>query len=125
MVIAVNPRQSFEYVIQSERDLKPELQTVWICRCLDAREEAEVNDVLLGGLDTRDLVVRSGSVQRETLLRGLTGWVNFRDVSGADVQQPTKDRPIGELLDLIPSVVRGEIANAIARRGKLSEAEKD
>lgn len=128
MPIALNPRQEFEYVLECDRQLPVEQQTVFVLRGLTVSEQADLEDrlaVLRGG----DIAMQSGT-QKVTILRlGLVGWRNFRTADETEVLfEAVKGHPrhvTDGCLDRLDPEWRTELCNAITERGRLSRAEKN
>jgi hypothetical protein len=128
MPIALNPRQEFDYVLECDRTLPPEQQTVFRLRSLTVGEQADLEDSLAVRRG-EDLGINVGSQKLRILRLGLVGWSNFRDAAGAEVPfEAIKGHPrhvTDVCLDRLDSEWRTELANAITERGRLAPAEKN
>lgn len=121
MAIAVDPERTFDYVLQEERDLPIEQQTVWKIKVLTARELAEIEDNTSRIDKEGVLQVRHGSVVLNTLRKGLRGWENFQDAQGNPV--PFRDNngvPREDNFDRMRPAWRREICNAITEQNRLT-----
>ena len=117
MVIARSTRENIPFVLQAERDLPPEQQTVFKIATLN-------HDTMLALLQ----MMAEGQARKwikVALAAGLRGWTNFRDadgnetefrrsdrtltIHGIEVQRPVTDKT----LDSIPSELLLELAQAI------------
>ena len=128
MPIALDPKATFEYVLEDDRALPPEEQTVFNLRGLTVAEEARVADSMISGLPGQDeLSFRSGTHQLTVLRYGLRGWTGFLDSEGKPVQFETSNgspRQVKDAsLDRILPKYRTEIVNAILERGSVNEDE--
>ena len=128
MPIALDPKATFEYVLEDDRSLPTEEQTVFTLRGLTVAEEARVADSMISGLPGQDeLSFRSGTHQLTGLRYGLRGWSNFKDSEGSAVPfETTNGNPRNvkdSSLDRILPAYRTELVNAILERGSVNEAE--
>jgi len=128
MPIALDPKATFEYVLEDDQSLPPEEQTVFTLRGLTVAEEARVADSMISGLPGQDeLSFRSGTHQLTVLRYGLRGWTGFLDSEGKSVQFETSNgspRQVKDAsLDRILPKYRTELVNAILERGSVNEDE--
>lgn len=139
MPIALDPKETFSYVLEDERKLPEDDQTVFQLRGLTISEEASLNNSLIASdMGGEEMKWKTGDYQLNTLKRGLIGWSNFRDATGNEVACEIVERTgfrkktsgkvedpgvALECLDRLSSAHRTELANAIGNRGKVSEAE--
>jgi hypothetical protein len=128
MPIALNPKSTFAYVLECDRDLPTEEQTIFHLRGLTVSEEASVSDsMILAHGGSNDLTFRAGTHQLTVLRFGLRGWDNLRDGDGAEVPfEQTKGHPrhiTDECLDRLEGRWRQELVNAILERGQVTAAE--
>lgn len=129
MPIALNPRDTFDYVLECDRDLPEEQQTVFVLRGLTVAQEAKVSDSMISTVAGSDEIhMRAGSHALTILRMGLRGWRNFKDESGADVpfEEDKSRRPRGisdECLDRLHPAWRTELANAIDSHGRVTSEE--
>ena len=107
-----------DYVCKGDRDLPREQQTVFRVQYLNAKEQAELRDMLYGvsGMgETRSEKFLTGTVALKALKFGLKGWDNFNyDDTGEPI--PFNE----ENFSCIPPKERDEIATHI--RGTEGEA---
>jgi hypothetical protein len=128
MPIALDPKATFEYVLEDDQSLPKEDQTVFTLRGLTVAEEARVADSMISGLPGQDeLSFRSGTHQLTVLRYGLRGWTGFLDGEGKPVAFETSNgspRHVKDSsLDRILPKYRTELVNAILERGSVNEAE--
>ena len=77
---ALNPKATFTYVLEADRDLPDghPYKTVFTLRGLTIDEEEQVANKLFGGkMGTDEISLNSGSHGRAILDLGLEGWDNF------------------------------------------------
>lgn len=126
MAIAINPTQTFDYVLRADRELPAEEQTVWKLRGLSHRERAQVEDNLATQGGDGQLSFRIGSQRLEILKAGLLGFENFLDAEGRPVPFDRQGAAVHDrTLDRIAEADATELANAITARNSLSEKESD
>jgi hypothetical protein len=128
MPIALDPKATFEYVLEDDQVLPKEEQTVFTLRGLTVAEEARVADSMIAGLPGQDeLSFRSGTHQLTVLRYGLRGWSGFSDGTGNAVEfQMTTTHPKqvkDTSLDRLLAKHRTELVNAILERGSVNEDE--
>lgn len=128
MPIALDPKATFDYVLEDDRDLPTDDQTVFTLRGLTVAEEARVADSMISSIPGQEeLAFRSGTHQLTVLRFGLRGWSNFKNGDGAYVDFGTsKGNPrhvTDESLDRLLSRHRTELVGAVLDRGSISEAE--
>lgn len=128
MPIALDPKATFEYVLEDDQSLPSEEQTVFTLRGLTVAEEARVADSMISGLPGQDeLSFRSGTHQLTVLRYGLRGWTGFLDSEGKSVQFETSNGSPRQVkdssLDRILPKYRTELVNAILERGSVNEDE--
>ncbi len=128
MAIAVDPKQTFQYVLKCDRDLADEEQTVFELRGLTTAEEARVADSMITSVPGEsELSLRSGTHQLTLLRAGLRGWRNLRDAAGVEVPfESTKGHPgsvTDKSLDRLLPAWRTELANAVSERGEIDVVE--
>lgn len=129
MPIALDPKATFEYILECDRGLPEEQRTVFQLRGLTVAEEARIEDSLMETSGGGSFALRSGS-QKVTILRlGLCGWRNFRDAQGQEIAfERVKGNPqhvTDACLDRLAPDWRTELCNAITERGRLTRAEKN
>lgn len=101
------------YVLNAERNLPPNEQTVFLIRPLGARESAEVQDIII--LDGEN-VLNINQMLLERVARGLVGWKNFADSDGKPVEFSEK---IEENLNRVTPYI-SELSTAIKAISELS-----
>lgn len=128
MPIALDPKATFDYVLEDDRKLEQSEQTVFVLRGLTVAEEAKVADSMISSIPGQEeLTFRSGTHQLTILRHGLRGWRNFRSADGSEVPfETTKGSPrqvTDECLDRLSPLHRQELVAAIMDRGTISEEE--
>jgi len=128
MPIALDPKATFEYVLEDDQALPKEEQTVFTLRGLTVAEEARVADSMIAGLPGQDeLSFRSGTHQLTVLRYGLRGWSGFNDGTGNAVEflmTTTHPKQVKDTsLDRLLAKHRTELVNAILERGSVNEDE--
>jgi hypothetical protein len=128
MPIALDPKATFEYVLEDDRQLEQGEQTIFTLRGLTVAEEAKVADSMISSIPGQEeLTFRSGTHQLTILRHGLRGWRNFLNGEGAEVPfETTKGSPrqvTDECLDRLSPAHRQELVAAIMDRGTISEDE--
>ncbi len=135
MARAIDPRQTFEFVLPEDEHLPEDApdKTVWILRALSPSEEAEIGDDLAvfsnPGTDGQETKIRSATAALKTLRKGLQGWRKHLDDAGQPVE--FKGTKIGstngarieatdEDIGRIHPRHRNRIANAITTAGKVT-----
>ncbi len=112
-----DPNTPRDYIVQDERGLAPEQQSIFKIKNLTVREVERLKNSLFakqgfGEKATEKLLI--GSQERQALEMGLAGWENFLDQEG---------NPIPFILanfDYIPPKYRAEIALEIRGESELS-----
>jgi len=128
MPIALDPQATFDYVLEDDRKLPKEEQTVFTLRGLTVSEEARVADTMISSIPGQEeLAFRSGTHQLTVLRQGLRGWSNFNSPEGEEVPfDKSRAHPkviTDDCLDRLSSVHRQEIVSAILDRGAVTESE--
>lgn len=128
MPIALDPKATFEYVLEDDRTLDAEAQTRFTLRGLTVAEEARVADSMISSIPGQEeLSFRSGTHQLTVLRYGLRGWTNFLTAEGTQVPfEVSKGSPrhvTDECLDRLLPRHRQELVGVILERGSVSEAE--
>lgn len=125
-MIALTPKERFSYVLECDRNLPEDEQTVFELRPLSIAEETKVQDALFGGGDA-GMTMRTGTGQLMRLRFGLVGCKNLLDASGSEVPfETSKGSPrhvTDAFLERLGPDARAELSDAIAERGEVSEAE--
>jgi hypothetical protein len=128
MPIALDPKATFEYILEDDRKLPEEDRTVFKLRGLTVSEEARVADSMISSVPGQEeLSFRSGTHQLTVLRFGLRGWSNFKDSEGNEVPFELNSRHprhiTDEALDRLLPKYRTELVNAIMERGTVTESE--
>ena len=128
MPIALDPKATFEYVLEDDRKLPLEEQTTFTLRGLTVAEEAKVADSMISSTPGADeLTFRSGTHQLTVLRQGLRGWANLLDGNGKAVSfEKERAHPsfvTDACLDRLLPIHRTELVSAILDRGSISEEE--
>lgn len=128
MPIALDPKSTFPYVLEDDRESAADAQTVFNLRGLTVAEEASVSDsMILATAGADELSFRAGTHQLTVLRHGLRGWSNFHDAEGKpvpfDLQKGHPRHVTDECLDRLLPKYRQELTNAILERGAITEDE--
>jgi len=128
MPIALDPKATFEYVLEDDRKIPEEDRTVFTLRGLTVAEEARVADNMIASIPGQEeLSFRSGTHQLTVLRFGLRGWKNFKSSDEKDVPfEMGRGNPrqvTDEALDRLLPRHRQELVSAIMDRGSISESE--
>ena len=128
MPIALDPKATFDYILEDDRSLDESGQTVFTLRGLTVAEEARVADNMISSIPGQDeLSFRSGTHQLTVLRFGMRGWTNFKDASGGEVrfetERGTPKHVTDVCLDRMLARHRTELSNAILERGSVTEKE--
>lgn len=124
MPIALDPSETFEYVLECDRDLPEGEQTTFTLRGLTGAERDRIDDMLIVRNVDGSQSYRTGSATTAALRYGLKGWGGFRDAGGGEVSfKAVRGTVTDECLDRLAPAWRTELANAITSRGEVSEAE--
>lgn len=135
MARAIDPRQTFEFILPEDRDLPDDApdKTVWILRPLTPSEEASIGDDMTvfrnSGTDEQEGKIRSATAALRTLRLGLQGWRCLVNDAGEPVE--FKGRKVGttggariEATDDDIAHIQGRhrnlIANAITTAGRVT-----
>lgn len=126
MVIAINPKATFEYVLEADRELPQDQQTVWILGYLTLGERAEIEDGIAFGDAEGRTNYRVGSTKLETLRRALRDVRNFVDESGREVPLETQGQYVHpRFLDRLADAWATELSNEVDRRSRVTEKDSD
>jgi len=128
MPIALDPKATFQFVLEDDRSLPEKDRTVFTLRGLTVSEEARVADSMISSVPgAEELSFRSGTHQLTVLRYGLRSWENFSSSGGGEISfELSKSHPrcvTDECLDRLSSAHRTELCNAILDRGAVTEAE--
>lgn len=121
MAIAVDPKQSFPYVLKEDRALPSSEQTVWKLQAPTTRHEKDAT------LESQ----RSGVHAAIYLCRyRISGWENYRvrrddgQIVAVEAEFAKDGGLTDKVLDLIPLHWKIELSDAIYELGKPSESDK-
>ena len=123
MAIAIDPREVFEYVLEADRELPEDEQTVWLLKPMSYKEERALKRRLSSGKAV-DLVDATEDILRDNL----RGWKvgTFRKADGTEIAPDVVDgKATEETLGMIDHSWRTELANAITSRGRLTVKDSD
>tara|TARA_Y100000310_G_scaffold336739_1_gene422116 strand:- start:28309 stop:28701 length:393 start_codon:yes stop_codon:yes gene_type:complete len=128
MPIALDPKATFEYVLEDDTGLPEEDRTVFTLRGLTVAEEARVADNMIASIPGQEeLSFRSGTHQLTVLRFGLRGWRNFKAADEKEVPFETgRGNPhhvTDAALDRLLPRYRQELVSAIMDRGSITEPE--
>jgi len=115
-----------EYILESDRKLSSEEQTVFFLRPLSALEYAEIQDNLIfddGVKNKKQPKVKNWNQNSIIMLQyGLTGWKNAKDSSGKVVEFDKGDWQ--KNINVLPISARFELSNVIFEMTFLTESDK-
>jgi hypothetical protein len=122
MPIAVDPEQTWDFVVPSERDLPEESQTVFILKPLDLRAEKRMAELSRG----QENVAGASEAGTYVLKMGLAGWRNFRNTKGEAINFDVgrDGHPTDVTLGRIDLSSRMELVKAILYRNGITEDEQ-
>lgn len=138
MVLALTPEREFDYILDEERGLDPDRQTVWRLRALSYSERERVLGRVGSNIAGKAQLGRYAHESiRDALRCGLLGWLNFPDPNtGAEapfdtvapggneawIKRPAI--PTDQTLELIPFEYWPELAQAIIHGSQLQEGDR-
>ena len=128
MPIALDPKATFSYILEDDRNAPEGEATVFELRGLSVAEEARVADSMISSIPGQEeLAFRSGTHQLTVLRAGLRGWENFLSAEGNAIPfERTKGNPrhvTDDCLDRLSSRHRTELVGGILERGSVTEQE--
>ena len=128
MPIALDPKATFEFVLEDDRKLPEEDRTVFTLRGLTVAEEARVADNMIASIPGQEeLSFRSGPHQLTVLRFGLRGWKHFKASDDSDVPfelgRGNPRQVTDDALDRLIPRHRQERVAAIMDRGSITESE--
>lgn len=87
MVIAIDPKEEFDYVLKADRELPEEQQTVFKLRPLSHTQRTKLQDMEYRWERGTDVIsMPQGSMSHQILQCGLAGWTNLRDAEGNEIE---------------------------------------
>ena len=107
-----------EYILECDKKLKPEEQTIFTLKPLSAKEYAEAQDNII--VD-KSRIKNFSSYSLEVLRLGLKGWKNFRDQAGVEI--PFSE-DIDENINWLDISYRYELSTRITELSSLPESKK-
>lgn len=128
MPIALDPKATFTYILEDDRQAEPSQRTEFTLRGLTVGEEARVADSMISSVPGEDeLTYRSGTHQLTVLRYGLRGWSKFMDSDNKEIPfEVTKGNPrhvTDDCLDRLSAKHRQELTSAVLERGEVSKDE--
>lgn len=138
MVVALTPGETWDYVLEEDRERPEDERTTFLLATLDYEAHREIHDKALGttrgGISEGSLEIRQGSAIDKILRCGLRGWRNFKDTDGHDVEFKTETvhvfagkkriQPTTETLGRLSQQWCVELAEAIQRNNRVEVAER-
>ena len=123
MTVAIDPTVSIDFVTNEDKKLPKEEQTTWLVRPLTERELRDINKSMKYNVKTEEINVTDLEVEAKALRLGLTGWKNFLDPKGKQVEAEfTKQKTLqATSIDRIPPGVRTSLANYITSGSRFTE----
>lgn len=126
-MIITRPRKGREYVLESERDLPTEEQTVFLLDDLKERDRVKVMDSFAVGQSEDGTTIRGTGTRTYLVLKGgLRGWRNLTDDTGLDVPCGLEGNVITDAsLEMLPWSVKDELVGEIMRSNVLDASDKE
>jgi hypothetical protein len=131
MPTAIDPKETFEYVLECDRELPGEQQTIFELSHMTCRQREKIENEMTGSKlgkkkrDTSELTIRTGSTELAVLDAGLMGWRNFKNKHGEEIEfSRTATTVRRECLDYLHSDYREELAEAITEVSRITEDER-
>jgi len=127
MVIARDPGQSVDYVLEEDRSLDPKDQTRFKIKFLTNRQRAEIEDNIGKMNKDGSYELRAGSYPMDIVKLGLMGWEGFKNENGEDVpftKTSGTDKASEKSLDYLRPAWITELANAITEKNTITEDEQ-
>lgn len=128
-MIFTRPRERREYVLERERDLPPDAQTIFILDDILERDRVRVMDTWRVEIG-KDAPVMSGSGTRvyQAVRAGLRGWRNAKYEDGSEVPfetEPGSAYPTDATLALLPWEDKLELSQEILADMIPTEVDKE
>lgn len=119
VALAVSSSSTFEYVLEENREDKPEDQAVFLLRPPTVAEDEKY-------LNNAGTLAKIGTKAHEMLRAHLRGWRNFLAEDGTEVEFEARKsgEPADSSLEAIPIRYRVELMNAITSRGRVADSEE-
>ena len=126
MPIFTRPRDKFEYVLKSERDLPEEAQTIFLLADLKERHRVKIMDSFRVNVEEGDSTSVGGSGSRiyMAVKYGLVGWRNAKYADGTPVPFETESGsrvPTDDTLGMLSWADKMEIAEVVLEAAYPSE----
>lgn len=132
MALARSTRETFPYVLEADRRLPKEQQTLFRLRRLSNAQMLAIDNLVTVDAQTGAVAMRAGDQKVAALRAGLAGWENFNDEGGAPVpfrtdtgtrvvHGVTVENPVAmETLDQLRTEDARELAAAILAGNQLT-----
>jgi len=120
MPIAIDPGRVVDYVLEADRKLPKEKQTIFKVKVLRATELARLQDEFSVFNRDGSFTIKTGSKELAILDMGITGWENFKDKNGKTIPFDEKNP---DRWDVLRRDYRTELANFITEQTQLNEDE--
>lgn len=85
MAVARTTRETFDFVLEADRALPPEQQTVFHLRSLSQATMMAIENLMTIDPSMATMSLRSGDQKLLVLRAGLAGWTRFMDADGVEV----------------------------------------
>jgi len=135
MVKPISPNAEYRYILECDRNLPAEEQTVFILRPLTYAEYTQIEDNVIEstsevrrgyrkkGGDEFKMKILSGSQEKRILCSGIKRIENFKDENGNEIEWDFhwKDSDKMKVLSMLKPVYRRELANVITEASYLDE----
>ena len=131
MILAVNPKEVFEYVSLTERHLPVDEQTIFKLQRLSPRLNAEVDNEsikVVGAGETSSTQITTGTQKLLTWKYGIKGWKNMKaDPSDKeDVKWKSgNDDELEESIGRIPPNILDELYNVLRGNEELLRPQRE
>ena len=133
MPLAINPNVPFDYVLDCDRALPKEEQTLFRLKVLTPNELAEIEDgSATFDTNSQQVTIKTGTKVINILKKGLVGVINLKLADGSDVKFTTtkiggrfpREEADDKFLSYLHPNWRRELANAITEQFRLTEEEE-
>jgi hypothetical protein len=131
-MIALDPRQTRNYILEADRELPEDQQTIFKLKDLDEGTLIRLMDSIeVTRGDNGEARISSGGMGTRvyTIVQaGLVGWRNLRDGAGNSIpfhKNEVTNKIDDDLLARLPWTAKMELANAIEAGAKLTEEQEE
>lgn len=123
MAIALDPGNTWDYVLKSDRKLPVEQQTTWHLRTLSQRGMMQIVDHMSFRSDGEHVSTTGiGTQSLDIVADGIVGWTNLLDTGGQPILAEVRNgRLTEESLSRIPTNAILELALSIESGARMTE----